>query len=81
MIRKQALTLLHKITTEKNVKSIVRELLSCLLATSDPEFKAELANRVCQICEQYAPTRKWHIETVVKVLTMAEHHVREEYIS
>ena len=33
------------------------------------------------MCEKYAPTRKWHIDTVVKVLTLSEHHVRQDYIN
>lgn len=32
-------------------------------------------------CEKYAPTKKWHIDTVMKVLTLSEGHVKEEYIS
>jgi hypothetical protein len=29
----------------------------------------------------YAPNKKWHIDTVVKVLTLTEGYLREEYIS
>ena len=32
-------------------------------------------------CEKYAPTKKWHVDTVIKVLTLSEGYVREEYIS
>lgn len=32
-------------------------------------------------CEKYAPTKKWHVDTVIKTLTLSENHVREEYIS
>lgn len=80
VIKKQALDLLYKITNAANVKSIVKELVTYLLV-ADSEFKKELSNKICQICEKYAPTRKWQIDTVVKVLTLSEHHVREEYIS
>jgi len=62
------------------VKSIVKELLNYLLI-AEAEFKKELSNKICQMCEKYAPTRKWHIDTVVKVLTLSEHHVRQDYIS
>lgn len=31
--------------------------------------------------EKYAPNKKWHIDTVIKVLTLSEGHVREEFIS
>jgi AP-1 complex subunit gamma-1 len=33
------------------------------------------------ICDKYAPTKKWHIDTVIKVLTMSGGAVQEEYIS
>jgi AP-1 complex subunit gamma-1 len=48
---------------------------------ADSEFKKELANKICMACEKYAPTKKWHVDTVMKVLTLSEGHVREEYIS
>jgi AP-1 complex subunit gamma-1 len=32
-------------------------------------------------CEKYAPTKKWHIDTVIKVLTLSEGYVKEDYIS
>lgn len=79
-IKKQALDLIYKITNHTNVKSIVKELTNYLLS-ADAEFKKELANKICQICEKYAPNKKWHIDTVVKVLTLSEAHCREQYIS
>jgi AP-1 complex subunit gamma-1 len=48
---------------------------------ADNAFKKELSNKICQICEKYAPNKKWHIDTVVKVLTLTEAHCREEYIA
>lgn len=79
-IKKQALDLIYKITNATNVKSIVKELTNYLL-NADAEFKKELANKICQICEKYAPNKKWHIDVVVKVLTLSDEHCREEYIS
>ena len=80
VIKKQALDLIYKITNGTNVKSIVKELINYLLV-ADAEFKKELSNKICQICEKYAPSKKWQIDTIIKVLTLSEHHVREEYIS
>lgn len=79
-IKKQALDLIYKITNNSNVKSVVKELTNYLL-NADAEFKKELSNKICQICEKYAPNKKWHIDTVVKVLTLSDEHCREEYIS
>lgn len=80
VIKKKALDLLYKITNSTNVKSIVKELINYLLI-SDNEFKKELANKICMTCEKYAPNKKWHIDTVIKVLTLSEGYVREEFIS
>jgi AP-1 complex subunit gamma-1 len=79
-IKKQALDLIYKITNSMNVKSITKELINYLLV-ADNEFRKELANKICLICEKYAPTKKWHIDTVIKVLTMSGSAVQEEYIS
>lgn len=80
VIKKKALDLLFKITNQSNVKSIVKELINYLLI-ADTEFKKELSNKICMACEKYAPNKKWHIDTVIKVLTLSEGHVREEFIS
>lgn len=80
VIKKKALDLLFKITNHQNVKSITKELLNYLLV-ADSDFKKELANKICMACEKYAPTKKWHVDTVIKTLTLSEGHVREEYIS
>lgn len=80
VIKKKALDLLFKITNGQNVKSITKELLNYLLI-ADNEFKKELSNKICMMCEKYAPTKKWQVDTVMKVLTLSEGHVREEYIS
>lgn len=79
-IKKQALDLIYKITNDNNVKGVVKELTNYLV-TADNEFKKELSNKICQICEKYAPNKKWHIDTVIKVLTLTDGHMREEYIS
>jgi AP-1 complex subunit gamma-1 len=79
-IKRQALDLIYKITTHSNVKPIVKELTNHLL-NAEADFKGDLSNKICQICEKYAPNKKWHIDTVVKVLTLSESHCREEYIS
>ena len=79
-IKKQALDLIYKITTGTNVKSIVKEL-SNYLVNAEADFKGELANKICQISEKFAPNKKWHIDTVIKVLTLTEAQTRETYIS
>lgn len=62
------------------MKSVTKELINYLLV-ADSEFRKELSNKICLICEKYAPTKKWHIDTVIKVLSMSGSSVHEEYIS
>lgn len=80
VIKKKALDLLYKITNESNIKSIVKELINYLLA-AESDFKQDLCSKICQTCEKYAPNKKWHVDTVIKVLTLSEHYVDEQYIS
>jgi len=79
VIKKKALELIYQICKSTNIKSIVKELLNYLL-TAEKEFKEELANKVCMAVEKYAPTKKWHVDTIIKVLTLAGSVVMENFI-
>lgn len=79
VIKKKALDLIYQICKNTNVKSIVKELLNFLL-TAEKEFKEELANKICMAVEKYSPTKKWHVDTVLKVLTLAGSEVMDNFI-
>lgn len=68
------------ITNETNVKGIVKELLNVLLSLTeeDADFTKELTNKICQIVEKYAPSRRWYIDTFIKILILAGNYVEEE---
>ena len=51
------------------------------LLAAESEFKQDLCGKICQMCEKYAPNKKWHIDTVTKVLALSEHYVDEQYIA
>merc|ERR1719393_735346 len=52
-IRQRALELVYALVNEANVKVLVKELLSYLMAC-DVEFKDELTQRICTVVEKYA---------------------------
>ena len=79
VIKKKALDLIYKICNASNVKSIVKDLLG-FLPGAEKEFKEELSNKICMAVEKHAPNKKWHIETVFKVLTLAGCEVRDNYV-
>lgn len=81
-IRRRALDLIYALVTKNNVKALVKELLNYLALTSrDIEFKTNLAHKICQIAQKYSPNKKWHIETIISVLSIAGNFTRESVVS
>lgn len=39
------------------------------LSQPELEFRQELASKICMVVERYAPNRKWHIDTIIQVMT------------
>ena len=79
VIKKKALDLIYKICNTSNVKGIVKELMT-FLPGAEKEFREELSNKICMAVEKNAPNKKWHIDTVLKVLTYAGNEVQENFV-
>jgi len=63
------------------VKGIVKELLNNLISSNDNDFLKELTITICAIVDKHSPTRRWHLDTILKVLTLAGNYIKEESIS
>ena len=71
-IRRRALDLIYALVTKSNVKTLAKELLTYLaLTTGDNEFKTDLTDKICVVVDRYAPSKHWHVETIIAVLTTA----------
>ncbi|GAA5826746.1 hypothetical protein JCM11251_002878 [Rhodosporidiobolus azoricus] len=79
-IRRRALELSYALINESNVRVLTRELLA-FLEVADNEFKLGMTTQVCLAAERFAPNRRWHIDTVLRVLKLAGNYVREEVLS
>ena len=79
-IKKRALDLLFLITSKENIKSIVKELLNILLVTED-DLMFDLSQKICLSIEGHAPSRRWHIDSMIKVLTLAGNYVTDEAVA
>ncbi|KAM0786814.1 clathrin associated protein complex large subunit [Microbotryomycetes sp. NB124-2] len=79
-IRRRALELSYALINESNVRVLVRELLA-FLEVADNEFKLGMTTQVCAAAERFAPNRRWHIDTVLRVLKLAGNFVKEEVLS
>ena len=68
-IRRRALELSYALVNETNVRVLTRELLA-FLEVADNEFKLGLTTQICLAAERFAPNKRWHIDTVLRVLKL-----------
>jgi AP-1 complex subunit gamma-1 len=76
-IRRRALDLIYALVNPQNVRILVRELLNFLLV-SDVQFRPELTQKLCAVAERHAPNRRWHIDTMLRVISLAGAYVPEQ---
>ncbi|KAF5097082.1 hypothetical protein D0Z03_001486 [Geotrichum reessii] len=79
-IRRRALELSYALINGPNVRVLVRELLS-FLETADAEFKPTLTSQIAIAAEKYAPTKRWHIDTIIRMLKIAGSYAKENVLS
>ncbi|WOO77074.1 AP-1 complex subunit gamma-1 [Vanrija pseudolonga] len=79
-IRRRALELSYALINESNVRIMTRELLA-FLEVADNEFKLGLTTQIWLAAERFAPNKRWHIDTALRVLKTAGNYVREEILS
>ena len=79
-IRRRALELSFTLINEGNVRVLVRELLT-FLEKADREFRSRIATEISLAAEQYAPNKRWHLDTILRVLRLAGNFVSENILS
>ena len=76
-IRRSALQLVYSLVNENNIETLARELLE-YLSVADVEFKADLSKRIAGLAAKFAPDPRWHVDTLVELLTRGGSHVADE---
>lgn len=79
-IRRRALDLSFTLINESNVRPLVRELLA-FLEVADNEFKQTMTTQIGIAADRFAPTKRWHVDTMLRVLTLAGAYVKEQILS
>lgn len=79
-IRRRALDLSFTLINEANVRVLIRELLA-FLEVADNEFKTTMTTQIGIAADRFAPNKRWHIDTMLRVLTLAGNYVREPIMS
>ncbi|KAJ9637158.1 clathrin associated protein complex large subunit [Coniosporium tulheliwenetii] len=79
-IRRRALDLSFTLVNESNVRVLIRELLS-FLEVADNEFKPIMTSQIGIAADRYAPNKRWHVDTMLRVLKLAGNYVKEQILS
>ncbi|KAM6449449.1 AP-1 complex subunit gamma-like 2 [Liasis olivaceus] len=78
-VKRRALQLSLSLINHANIRTTSKELLS-FLDSSPPDLKSECASGLFLAAEKFAPSKRWHIDTVLQVLTMAGSYVRDDAV-
>lgn len=79
-IRRRAMELSFALINGQNIRSMMKELLS-FLERSDAEFKAHCSSAMVLAAERHAPSNKWHLDTLFRVLLKAGNYLRDDTVS
>jgi AP-1 complex subunit gamma-1 len=76
-IRRRAMELIYSLVNESNVQPLAREMLNYLVV-ADTEFKRDLCTRIAEVVRKFAPSPRWHIDTLMTMLSIAGKHASDE---
>ena len=79
-IRRRALDLSFTLIRDDNVRVLIRELLA-FLEVADTEFKPVMTTQIGIAADRYAPNKRWHIDTMLRVVKLAGNFVKEQILS
>ncbi|EJP63920.1 AP-1 complex subunit gamma-1 [Beauveria bassiana ARSEF 2860] len=79
-IRRRALELSFTLINESNVRVLIRELLA-FLEVADNEFKPTMTSQIGIAADKFAPNKRWHFDTMLRVLCLAGNFVKEQILS
>ncbi|XP_069490046.1 AP-1 complex subunit gamma-like 2 isoform X2 [Ambystoma mexicanum] len=79
-VNRKALELSFALVNSNNVRGMMKELQR-FLETCQPDLKADCTSGIFLAAEKFAPTKRWHIDTIMQVLTTAGGYVRDDAVS
>jgi AP-1 complex subunit gamma-1 len=79
-IRRRALDLSFTLINESNVRVLIRELLA-FLEVADNEFKPIMTSQIGVAADRFSPSKRWHVDTMLRVLSLAGNYVKEQILS
>ncbi|CEG47952.1 clathrin-adaptor gamma chain [Plasmopara halstedii] len=78
-IRQRALELIYLLVNSTNIQTLAREMLNYLVIASNDQ-KPELCSRIADAVDRYAPSSRWHIDTLITMMSIAGATLPDERI-
>lgn len=79
-LSRRALELSLALVNSSNVRAMMREL-QAFLESCPPDLRADCASGILLAAERFAPSKRWHIDTILHVLTTAGTYVRDDAVA
>ncbi|XP_063571603.1 AP-1 complex subunit gamma-like 2 isoform X6 [Pongo abelii] len=79
-LSRRALELSLALVNSSNVRAMMQEL-QAFLESCPPDLRADCASGILLAAERFAPTKRWHIDTILHVLTTAGTHVQDDAVA
>ncbi|XP_066884797.1 AP-1 complex subunit gamma-like 2 isoform X4 [Kogia breviceps] len=79
-LSRRALELSLALVNSFNVRAMTQELQG-FLESCPPDLQADCASGILLAAERFAPTKRWHIDTTLRVLMTAGTHVRDDTVA
>uniref|UniRef100_A0A8C5S0N9 AP-1 complex subunit gamma n=1 Tax=Laticauda laticaudata TaxID=8630 RepID=A0A8C5S0N9_LATLA len=78
-VKKRALQLSLSLINHSNIRTTTKELLA-FMESSIPDMKLECASGLFLAAENFAPNKRWHIDTILQILIMAGSYIRDDAV-
>ncbi|XP_055471881.1 AP-1 complex subunit gamma-like 2 isoform X1 [Psammomys obesus] len=79
-LSRRALELSLALVNSSNVRAMMQEL-QAFLESCPPDLRADCASGILLAAERFAPSKRWHIDTILHVLTTAGAYVRDDAVA
>ena len=79
-LQRRALDLVYIIVNANNLKQIVKECLK-FLPNATEELKFELTAKLTQSLDQYSPSFKWEIDTIIRMIVLSSNKIYENTLA
>ncbi|XP_017910097.1 PREDICTED: AP-1 complex subunit gamma-like 2 isoform X2 [Capra hircus] len=79
-LSRRALELSLALVNSSNVRAMTQELQG-FLESCPPDLRPDCASGILLAAERFAPTKRWHIDTILRVLTTAGTYVRDDAVA